>query len=583
MTKASKRVVDYIVDILWKENIRVAFGVPGGAINPLYDAMSKDGKIKHILARHVEGASHMAEGYSRASKSSIGLCLGTSGPGATDMITGLYSAYADSIPILCITGQVNSSDQYKEAFQSVDIVSIAKPVTKFSIQIECADLAPSYFQKAFWLMRSGRPGPVLIDIPIDIQNTKIFYDIDSYEPLEIHYPKVSKKQLDKIFKLLEEAKKPIIVAGGGVVSSNSFDTLNKLAIQTNIPVSPTLMGKGCLPDNHKNIIGMIGTQIYSGCANTKFNEADLIIGLGNRWANRHTGNISSYIEKKKFIHVDIEPTQIGRVIAPELGIVSDVKYFLSELIKFIDKKRKESGNNSLLSWESWLKECQNLKKESEEKRAISIESLALLDKNITLDVLFDYIETYMPKKVLYVTSIGHTQIAASKSLSVNNPKAWINCGQAGPLGWTLPAAIGAKLANKNDILVVGISGDYDFQFMIEELAVAAQYKLGYIHFIVNNTYLGLIRQDQLKYGTEYEVYLGFHNINSSECDGIDHIKVIEGLGARGERVFNLFELKKAISNAKKFILKNQLPYVIEVIVEKNTELSFFNDIGSTIK
>src|SRR6478736_1468480 len=336
---AKMRAVDAAVLVLEKEGIDTAFGVPGAAINPFYSALKRRGGSAHGLARHVEGASHMAEGYTRAKAGNIGVCIGTSGPAGTDMITGLYSAQADSIPILAITGQAPRARLYKEDFQAVDIESIAKPVTKWAVTVREPALVPRVFQQAFCVMRSGRPAPVLIDLPFDVQMGEIEFDTDTYEPLPVHKARATRAQVEKALSLLNEAERPLIVAGGGVINADASDLLVEFAETTGIPVIPTLMGWGCIPDDHELMAGMVGLQTSHRYGNATFLKSDFVLGIGNRWANRHTGTIESYTQGRTFVHVDIEPTQIGRVFNPDFGIVSDAKAALKLFVE-IARERK---------------------------------------------------------------------------------------------------------------------------------------------------------------------------------------------------------------------------------------------------
>ena len=305
---AKMRAVDAAVRVLEKEGINCSFGVPGAAINPLYAAIRDRGTIRHVLARHVEGASHMAEGYTRAAAGNIGVCIGTSGPAGTDMITGLYSASADSIPILCITGQAPRAKLNKEDFQAVDIEAIAAPVTKWAVTVQEPALVPMVFQKAFHIMQSGRPGPVLIDLPIDVQLAEIDFDEETYAPLEVYKPKATRAQAERAMELLNAAERPLIVSGGGVINADASDLLVRFAELTGVPVIPTLMGWGTIPDDHPLMAGMVGLQTSHRYGNATFLKSDFVFGIGNRWANRHTGSVDTYMEGRKFIHVDIEPT-----------------------------------------------------------------------------------------------------------------------------------------------------------------------------------------------------------------------------------------------------------------------------------
>jgi len=361
------RAVDAAIAVLKKEGIKATFGVPGAAINPFYSAMKKSNdeldkanRMDHYLARHVEGASHMAEGYTRANPGNIGVCIGTSGPAGTDMITGLYSAIADSIPILCITGQAPRDKLHKEDFQAVDIETIAEGVTKWSVTVREPALVPRVFQKAFHVMRSSRPGPVLIDLPIDVQLAEIEFDIDSYEPMPAYRPKASKTQIKKALTMLNKAERPLIVSGGGVINADASDKLQEFAEITGIPVIPTLMGWGTIPDDHPLMAGMVGLQTSHRYGNATMLASDFVFGIGNRWANRHTGSVDVYTKDRKFVHIDIEPTQIGRVFEPDYGIVSDAGAALDLLIEMA-KQWKSQG--ILKDRGNWVEECQSRKSE----------------------------------------------------------------------------------------------------------------------------------------------------------------------------------------------------------------------------
>src|ERR1700742_614769 len=347
------------VNILKAEGATQLFGLPGAAINPFYKAMQLDGGLPHPLARHVEGASHMAEGYTRAAPGNIGVCIGTSGPAGTDMITGLYSASADSIPILCITGQAPRARLYKEDFQAIDIESIAKPVTKWAVTVREPALVPRVFQQAFHIMRSGRPGPVLIDLPVDVQLEEIEFDDETYAPLPVYKPAATRKQVEKALEMLNAAKRPLIVAGGGVINADASDLLVAFAETVNVPVVPTLMGWGAIPDDHVLMAGMVGLQTSHRYGNATMLQSDFVLGIGNRWANRHTGSINVYTKGRTFVHVDIEPTQIGRVFMPDFGIVSDAKLAL-EL--FVEIAREWRNQGRIKARQAWPAACHDRKR-----------------------------------------------------------------------------------------------------------------------------------------------------------------------------------------------------------------------------
>jgi len=569
------RAIDAAVHVLEREGVTTAFGVPGAAINPLYSALKARGSITHILARHVEGASHMAEGYTRAAAGNIGVCIGTSGPAGTDMITGLYSASADSIPILCITGQAPRARMHKEDFQAVDIAAIAKPVCKWATTVMEPAQVPRAFQQAFHLMRSGRPGPVLIDLPFDVQMAEIEFDPDTYSSLPVYKPAATRAQVEKALAMLNEAARPLIVAGGGVINADASDLLVHFAEAVGVPVIPTLMGWGTIPDDHPLWAGMCGLQTSQRYGNATMLASDFVLGIGNRWANRHTGSVDVYTKGRKFVHVDIEPTQIGRVFAPDYGIVSDAKAAL-ELFVAVAREWKAAGK--LKDRSAWVAECNERKRTM--LRKTNFDNVPMKPQRVyqCLNRAFDDRET------CYVTTIGLSQIAAAQFLHVYKPRNWINCGQAGPLGWTIPAALGVRAADPTR-RIVALSGDYDFQFMIEELAVGAQFKLPYIHVLVNNSYLGLIRQSQRGFQMDYGVSLAFDNINAPEIGGygVDHLKVVEGLGCKAIRVHKQEEIDPAFRQAEAWMAQYRVPVVIEIILERVTNIAMGTEIDNVVE
>ena len=568
---ARMRAIEAAVLVLRREGVDTAFGIPGAAINPFYAALKKVGGIDHVLARHVEGASHMAEGYTRTNAGNIGVCIGTSGPAGTDMVTGLYSASADSIPILCITGQAPRARLHKEDFQAVDITSIVKPVTKWATTVLEPGQVPYAFQKAFYEMRSGRPGPVLIDLPFDVQMAEIEFDIDAYEPLPLAKPSATRAQAEKALSMLNAAERPLIVAGGGIINADASDKLVEFAELTGVPVIPTLMGWGTIPDDHRLMAGMCGLQTSHRYGNATLLESDLVFGIGNRWANRHTGSVDVYTEGRKFIHVDIEPTQIGRVFNPDLGIVSDAG---AALDAFLEVAREWKAAGKLQDRSAWVESCRERKRTLQRKT--HFDNIPVKPQRV-----YEEMNEAFGKDTCYVSTIGLSQIAGAQFLHVYKPRHWINCGQAGPLGWTVPAALGVVKADPSRN-VVALSGDYDFQFMIEELAVGAQFHLPYIHVLVNNSYLGLIRQAQRGFDMDYCVQLAFENINAPEINGygVDHVAVVEGLGCKAIRVFDPNELQNAFAEAKRLMAEYRVPVVVEVILERVTNISMGTEINA---
>jgi tartronate-semialdehyde synthase len=571
---ARMRTVDAVVAILEKEGATEAFGLPGAAINPFYSAMRAHGGIRHTLARHVEGASHMADGYTRAAPGNIGICVGTSGPAGTDMITGLYAAWADSVPILCITGQAPVAKLHKEDFQAVDISSIAAPVTKMAMTVLEPGQVPGAFQKAFHLMRSGRPGPVLLDLPLDVQLAEIEFDIEAYEPMRPERPAATRIQAEKALDLMFAAQRPLIVAGGGVVNADASEKLVELAELLDVPVIPTLMGWGVIPDDHPLMAGMVGLQTSHRYGNATFLESDFVLGIGNRWANRHTGSLDVYTAGRTFVHVDIEPTQIGRVFSPDLGIVSDAGAALDVLLE-VARERKDRG--AVPERGRWVLDCARRKGTMQRKTHFT-------QVPIKPQRVYQEMNSAFGKDVTYVSTIGLSQIAGGQLLHVYGPRRWINAGQAGPLGWTAPAALGVVRAQP-ERTVVALSGDYDFQFMVEELAVGAQFNLPYLHVVVNNSYLGLIRQSQRGFEMEQNVSLAFENINSPETEGygVDHVKVAEGLGCRAVRVTDPEKLQESFAEARELMERFRVPVVVEVILEKVTNISMGTEIDNVVE
>ena len=562
------------VEILKREGVTHVFGLPGAAINPFYSAMRTDGGLTHVLARHVEGASHMAEGYTRTKAGNIGVCVGTSGPAGTDMITGLYSASADSIPILCITGQAPVAKLHKEDFQAVDITAIAKPLTKMAMTVLEPAQVPGAFAQAFHEMRSGRPGPVLIDLPIDVQMAEINFDPDTYAPLPVYKPVATRAQVEKALDLLEASERPLLVAGGGIINADAAELMVEFAELTGVPVIPTLMGWGIVPDDHPLMAGMVGVQASHRYGNATMLESDFVLGIGNRWASRHTGGLDVYTRGRTFVHVDIEPTQIGRVFAPDYGIVSDAK---AALELFVQVARERRDHHLLKNRDDWSKSCQ-------ERKGTLLRKTHFDNVPVKPQRVYEEMNRAFGPETRYVSTIGLSQIQAAQLLHVFEPRHWINAGQAGPLGWTVSAALGVAVADP-EATVVALSGDYDFQFMLEELAVGAQFNLPYVHVLVNNAYLGLIRQSQRGFDMDYCVQLSFDNVNSPEVNGygVDHVKVAEGLGCKAIRVFEPEEILPALEQAKKLMAEFRVPVVVEVILERVTNVSMGTEIDNVVE
>jgi tartronate-semialdehyde synthase len=412
---------------------------------------------------------------------------------------------------------------------------------------------------------------VLIDLPFDVQMAEIEFDIDTYEPLPVYKPKATRAQVEKAIEMMQTAERPLIVSGGGVINADASALLQEFAELINVPVIPTLMGWGTIPDDHPLMAGMCGLQTSHRYGNATMLASDHVLGIGNRWANRHTGSVEVYTLGRTFTHVDIEPTQIGRVFGPDLGIVSDAKAALEQ---FVAVAREMKAAGKLKDRSAWVAECRERKRTM--LRKTNYEAVPMKPQRV-----YQCMNNNFPRDTTYVSTIGLSQIAGAQFLHVFGPRQWINCGQAGPLGWTIPAALGVRAADPSRT-IVALSGDYDFQFMIEELAVGAQFKLPYIHMVVNNSYLGLIRQSQRGFSMDYCVQLGFENINAPQLEGygVDHKMVVEGLGCKFIRVYKQEEIKPAIEQANKWLTEFKVPVVIEVMLERVTNISMGTEIDA---
>lgn len=540
-----------VVEVLKDEGVDTAFGCPGAAVLPLYKALEQVGGIEHLIVRHEEGATHMADGWSRTT-GKVGVAIGTSGPAGTNMITGLYTAIADSVPILCITGQQRTDLLDKEGFQAVDIVEVAKPVTKWAVQIKEAATAPWIFREAFRIAQEGRPGPVLIDIPLDVAQQQIEYDPDLDAPLQLTTVLPHRPRVERALDMLLEAERPLLLAGGGVITADASEDLRALAEYLRVPVQVTLMGKGSFDEDSPLYAGMTGVQTSQRYGNASFLESDLVLAVGARFADRHTGQIDVYRGERRFIHVDIEATQIGRVFEPDLGVVSDARVFLQELLA---EARRRDARAEVGSWRERVGELRSTLTRREDFDSTPIKAPRVYKE---INEVFD-------ENTYFVTAIGLYQIWGGQHQKAYKPRRYQICGQAGPLGWEVPAAIGVKKALKNtepDTEVVGIVGDYSFQYMVEELAVAAQYDVPYVLIMLNNEYLGLIRQAEIPFDMNFEVDIHYDEF------GTDNVKIMEAYGCSGRRVFDPAEVRDALEWARKEARSTSRPVLVEIMIER---------------
>ena len=519
-----------IVQILVKEGISDAFGIPGAGINPVYKYL-KDAPIDHYCMRHEEACAHAADGFFRASHK-IALAICTSGPGATNLVTGLYTANIDSIPFLAITGQANSWQLSQDAFQCVDIAGICAPVAKKTWCVTDAQKLPDILRDAFYLMRSGKPGPVLIDLPLDIQMADIDFDIESYKPAEVGLPAPGASDIGKALDMLDDSKSPVIIMGGGVTLSKSEHELISFAEYLQIPVITTYMAKGGMPLDHPLNAGHAGIQVGQPIGNKVFLESDMVLGVGCRFTDRHTGNLQIYKGSRKFIHIDIEQGQIGKVFTPDLGIVSDAKLALNALLAEAQNRNMKPVNPERAANVPTLR--------AQLRRKTLFDQIPMLPHRV-----FHEINDAFDSDTYFTVGCGITQIWSGQLQDIDKPGKYLPSGGAGTLGYEIPAAFGVKTAFP-DSTVCTILGDFGFTFMGEEIAVAAAYEKPIIVVIVNNAYLGLIRQNQLgAYGFQYAVDMPYNQ------DGrIDYVKVAEGFGCMAERVHTPEDLAKALQKAK---------------------------------
>ena len=534
-----------LLECLSRLGIKEIFGYPGGAVIPIYDELYSFKDIKHYFARHEQGAVHEADGYAR-STGNVGVCLATSGPGATNLVTGIMTAHMDSIPLLAITGQVTSTLLGKDAFQESDIVGITVPITKNNYLVQDIRELPRILKEAYYIASTGRPGPVLVDIPRDIQLEEIPYDefkklyeqefeLEGYNPVyEGH-----KGQIKTAIKMIKDSKKPLIIAGAGILKGHAYDELKEFVDKTNIPVAMTLLGLGSFPANHELALGMIGMH-GTTYANYAANEADLVIAAGMRFDDRVTGNPQKFLPNAKIIHIDIDPAEIGKNKLIDVPIVGDVKNVLAELNRKIPK----------LSHTKWLDEVAKLKK----KYSLTFRKTEE-DVLIPQEILFE-INKLTKGEVIVATDVGQHQMWTAQFIKFNNPYSILTSGGAGTMGFGLPAAIGAQVANPNK-KVLAIVGDGGFQMTFQELMMVKEYNLPVKIFIINNSYLGMVRQWQ-------EL---FNDRRYSSVDlsyNPDFIKIGEAYGIKSIQLKTKKDLKKHL----KKILESDEAVLVECIVEK---------------
>jgi acetolactate synthase-1/2/3 large subunit len=539
-----------ILEALKREGVDTIFGFPGGQVIPLYDALY-DFDINHILARHEQGAGHMADGYARAS-GKVGVCLATSGPGATNLVTPIANAYMDSVPMVAITGQVSRSLIGLDSFQEADITGITLPVVKHSYLVQDAKDLPRIIREAFHIAGTGRPGPVLIDIPVDVTKEDMDYDPDAVPALHLpgYKPNVKghPKQVREAARVIAAAERPVIYAGGGVITAGASDELREVAFYGHIPVTTTLNGKGCFPEDHHLAMGMLGMH-GTPAANHAISESDLIIAVGVRFDDRVTGNLQTFAPEAIFIHIDLDPAEISKNVAVDVPIVGDAKKVLTALLP--ELKKLDLSPDRHLPWmeqvEAW-------------KRDHPLVVRASDDGEIMPEFAVTKIWEVTKGEAIVCTEVGQHQMWAAQHYLSRHPRRFISSGGLGTMGFGFPAAIGAQVACP-DALVVDIAGDGSFQMTLQELATAVQCNLPVKVCILNNMYLGMVRQWQ-------ELFWNKRYSNTCiECQP-DFVKLAEAYGAEGYRATDPNELEDVLRTA----LATDRPAVIDIRVKQEANV-----------
>lgn len=531
-----------IIKSLQEHGVDVVFGYPGGVLLPLYDAIY-DSDLKHILVRHEQCAAHAADGYARAS-GKVGVCIGTSGPGATNLITGIATAYMDSSPIMAIAGQVGTSLIGNDAFQEVDTLGITMPITKHNFQAMKAEEIPEMIKSGFYIAETGRPGPVVLDLPKDVQEEEFNYktdlkiDLPGYKPTKKGHP----LQVKKAANLILESKKPVILAGGGIIHSKSSPELLKLSELINAPVTTTLMGKGSFPEDHKLSLGMLGMHGRK-VANIVVDECDCLIAVGSRFSDRTTGNVDEFANKAKIIHIDIDPAEIGKNVDVDIPIVGDARNTLTNLIKDITNIKTEKVNNT-----KWVEYISDFKINCTPR--LSFDDIPLKPQQVIKEIResIDY-------DTIVTTDVGQNQMWMAHYFTSKIPRTFLSSGGLGTMGFGFPAAMGAKVALPESD-VVAVCGDGGFLMVCQDLATIKEYDIPVVICVLDNRYLGMVAQWQKLF---YDERISHTRLGESP----DFVKLAEAFGVKGERVERPGEMKETLKNA----LTSGEPTLIDVIID----------------
>lgn len=553
-----------LLSALEKEGVDIVFGLPGGANLPIYDALV-DANLRHILVRHEQSASHMADGYARIKRKS-GVCFATSGPGATNLITGIATAYADSSPVIAVTGQVPVAMIGKDAFQETDIIGVANPCTKYAFQPRKATEIPESVKKAFYIAESGRPGPVLIDIPKDVQQASADMKFPEFIKVRGYSPIVDAdlSQIGKAAEILLKAERPIIMAGGGVILSGAFSELQTLAELLLIPVVTTFKGKGAFPENHPLAMGPIGMHGHAE-ANKIILEADCILAVGARFSDRSVGRFDEFGKGMSIVHMDVDPAEIGKNKSVDLAVIGDVKSSLKTLVKMVTKRIANTNNRGNANNNNeWLKRRQELIE-------YYTDTIKDFPRDLTAKKTLKKLREILPVDAIVTTEVGQCQMWASLHFDVICPGTFFSSTGLGTMGFGFPASIGAKAA-KPEAVVVDIAGDGSFNMTENSLAVSVLDDLPVIVFLMNNYMLGMVAQWQRTFYNRR--YMGVHQHN---CP--DYVKIADAYGAQGIKVQSMQELDKALRAA----IKTDVATVIDITIDPEEDVYPFVAPGTGLK
>ena len=548
-----------LLECLHKVGVTDMFGYPGGAVIPIYDEIYSFDKIKHYFARHEQGAVHAADGYARVS-GKVGVCLATSGPGATNLVTGIMTAHMDSIPLLAITGQVRSNLLGRDAFQETDIVGITVPITKGNYLVQNIKDIPRIVKEAYFIASTGRPGPVLVDIPNDIQQQEISYEefnklfdkevqLEGYDPTYVGHP----VQIKRALSLIKKAKKPLIIAGAGVIKSQASKELFELANKMDMPVTTTLLGLGAFPENHDLSLGMLGMH-GTVPANYATDEADLVIAAGIRFDDRIAGNPSKFCERAKIIHIDIDPAEIDKNKKADVPIVGDLKNVLSEINKELEPQDHKEWTDKV---KEWKKEYPLAHRDVGKDKLLPQEVLKAINDILDGDTIV-------------VTDVGQHQMWAAQYMTYKNANSIVTSGGAGTMGFGVPAAIGAQVGAR-DKKVVLIVGDGGFQMTLEEIMMIRQYNLPVKVVIINNSFLGMVRQWQELFKDRRYSFVDL------ECNP-DFVKIADAYGIKSERL----QTKADLENKLKDLILSDEGVILDCIVEKEENVFPMIPAGKTV-